>query len=325
MTQESQENVIGWWEWNKRYVFAACAVLGILILLCLCTAGGTLYYTQTQAKAVEMLSPTTSTTNPSPSEVTFTVTPISQAATPSSSNVITTTGDATATEHWARLEELDPVFRTQGWEAWLQAAGMTWDSIRADARQIEEETSPEGRILASGLQVDAVNLWVPWSNIVTTDTPSRITETTATRKHQPDLRNRSTLYTNVWATGPVTVWIDGSNWGQLLPAEAEEGPATTPTSSPKATATPMPRPTATTAPTPTAHCLTLSELGTLGEIITELYYPEGVLAGAQIKFQTPWTAPPGWTIHREGQKVNSVQAGDTASVWSDEACRPLAR
>lgn len=120
-------------------------------------------------------------------------------------------------DHWERLERLDPVFRNQRWQAWLSEAGITWDSISADARQIEEETSPAGQILASGLQVNAVNLWVPWPNIVTTDVPSRITETSTTRKHQPDLRNASVLYTNVYARGPVTVWVDGSNWGQLVP------------------------------------------------------------------------------------------------------------
>lgn len=128
-----------------------------------------------------------------------------------------TSTSTTEETHWQRLERLDPVFRNQGWQAWLKEAGMTWNSISADARQIEEETSPTGRILASGLQVNAGNLWVPWPNIVTTDVPTRITVTSQTRKHQPDLRNASVLYTNVYANGPVTVWVDGSNWGQLRP------------------------------------------------------------------------------------------------------------
>jgi hypothetical protein len=72
-------------------------------------------------------------------------------------------------------------------------------------------------------------------------------------------------------------------------------------------------------------CLKLSDLAKLGTIIQELESPPGVLAGAQIAFTKDWTAPVGWVIHRYGETVQSVQAGDTASVWSAETCRPLAR
>lgn len=120
-----------------------------------------------------------------------------------------------AQTHWGRLEQLDGVFRVQGVEAWLRAAGLTWDSLVVEARQIEEETSPAGRVLASGVQVRATNLRVGWPNIVTTDTPSRVTTSAETVQHTPDQRNPSTLYTNVTANGPVTVWTSGLSWGQF--------------------------------------------------------------------------------------------------------------
>jgi len=170
--------------------------------------------------------------------------------------VIPTGGGSTTEEtHWQRLERLDPVFRNQGWQAWLRAAGITWAAIDTEARQIEEETSPAGRILASGLQVKAENMWVPWPNVVTTDVTSRITETNTTRKHQPDLRNASVLYTNVYANGPVTVWVGGSNWGQLWP----------------------------TTPAPTRDCPTApADLENWGTVLQWLRDGSGQIAGAQL-------------------------------------------
>lgn len=122
---------------------------------------------------------------------------------------------ASVQTHWSRLEQLDPVFRSQGIEAWLRAAGLTWDGLAVEARQIEEETSPAGRVLASGVQVRATGLRVNWPNIVTTDVPSRIATGPGTVQHTPDQRNPSTLYTNVVANGPVTIWTSGLNWGQF--------------------------------------------------------------------------------------------------------------
>ncbi len=121
------------------------------------------------------------------------------------------------TAHWDRLRELDPVFRSSGMEAWLRAAGLSWTSLDADARQVEEETSPQSEIFVSGLQVDVVGLEVQWPNCATTDDPSEINTGSNSRQHQPDLRNPSVLYTNVTATGTVTVWTDCSNWNQLQP------------------------------------------------------------------------------------------------------------
>jgi hypothetical protein len=119
--------------------------------------------------------------------------------------------------HWARLEALDPTFRSGGLEAWLLEAGVSWSSLEVDARQIEEETSPQSHILASGIQVDGKDIVISYPVIVTTDDPSRITVTDNTRQHKPDERNPSVLYTNVVLNGIGTIWIDGSNWGQLTP------------------------------------------------------------------------------------------------------------
>lgn len=119
------------------------------------------------------------------------------------------------TAHWGRLEKLDQTFRSQGWEAWLKTAGLSWDAITVEARQIEEETSPTSKIVASGVQVNGTNIVVNWPNIVTTDVPSRVKTTADTVQHQPDARNGSVLYTNVVVNGPVTVWISGYGWGQF--------------------------------------------------------------------------------------------------------------
>ena len=74
----------------------------------------------------------------------------------------------------------------------------------------------------------------------------------------------------------------------------------------------------------TVSCLRLSDLAQLGRVIQELSN-NGQLAGAQIVFSQNWTAPAGWIVQKNGQVVTSVNAGDTASAWSPEACRPLAR
>ncbi len=72
-------------------------------------------------------------------------------------------------------------------------------------------------------------------------------------------------------------------------------------------------------------CLTLADLKKLGNVLQELESPQGVLAGAQIAFKQNWSAPPLWTLQRNGANVTSVVTGDVASAWSPDACRPLAR
>jgi hypothetical protein len=213
--------------------------------------------------------------------------------------------------HEKRLRDLDPIFRSQGIEAWLKAAGFTWEYLEPEARQIEEETMADGTIVASGIQVQVTNLSAPWPNCFTTD--QEVVPGPNTRVHQPDLRNPSKLWTDVPSySGPATLWIDVQNWGQLNPITVAAAPEPVePSEEPQKSSS--------------TECWSLKELATLGEIIQELEHPPGTLAGAQIKFTQAWAAPEGWIIQKQGSEVNSVVAGDTASVWSAENCRPLNR
>lgn len=109
-----------------------------------------------------------------------------------------------------------------------------------------------------------------------------------------------------------------------------------PTNTPLPTYTPLPThtmqptytiPTQSDTPTTAATiiCLSYNELESLGSVIQPLESPVGTLAGAQIAFTQAWVAPTGWVIHKNSEEVPSVTAGDIASVWSPEACRPLIR
>lgn len=79
----------------------------------------------------------------------------------------------------------------------------------------------------------------------------------------------------------------------------------------------------TTTPISALTCLSFNDLSALGNVLQVLESPPGVLAGAQIAFAQNWSAPSGWVIHRNSQQVQSVVAGDVASVWSPDGCRPL--
>lgn len=242
-------------------------------------------------------------------------TPTQVAAATTGSN----TYGAPSTDHWARLEQLDPVFRSQGLENWLKAAGLTWDGSVVEARQPEEETSPQGRISVSGVQLNVKNLKVNWPNLVTTDVPSRITTGSTTIQYKPDARNGSTLYTNVVANGPVTVWVDGSNWGQFT---SRLGMGTGSQSTVVAVSTTVAAPTTASAGSTASGCLTMSQLAQLGDIVSQLS-DKGQLAGAQLKLKQDLTAAPGWTMQRQGATVTSAKAGETVSYWSPPGCRPL--
>lgn len=213
--------------------------------------------------------------------------------------------------HFARLESLDPSFRSGGWNAWLNAAGIQCESIR-DARQPEEETnSKTGRISVSGLQVVAKNCSIPWPNIVTTDVPSRITESSATVKHKPDPNNGSTLYTNVVANGEVTIYADGQNWGQFT---SRLGFVNNGSSS------------AATAAAQTNACMSIAQLDSRYGIDRGaqgtrqgLLIDNDQIAGAVIKLNAQQIAELeglGWTIQGSNPNVKSA--------WSPPSCRPLA-
>lgn len=202
--------------------------------------------------------------------------------------------------HRVRLEQLDPTFRMSGFEPWLKVAGFSWSTLTLRTDQIVEETW-SGRQWASGVPVVITGLSAPWPNALTTDAvvPSgRCVRAGPSSQVCVDV---------VGFSGRATLYVDAQNWAQLAP-----GVAVT-------TTTPV-----TATPTMTG-CLTLSQLGDLGDILQELEYPSGTLAGAQIRFDQDWTPPNGWVLHRGGVEVSSVITGEVASAWSPESCRPLAR
>lgn len=74
-----------------------------------------------------------------------------------------------------------------------------------------------------------------------------------------------------------------------------------------------------------APCFSVEEFKPFGEIKQEVFDPPGTLAGLQIKFAHSWTAPLGWIIENNGRKVANVKPGETATVWTPQHCRPMAR
>lgn len=263
--------------------------------------------------AVTPVTGTTSSTKPITATATITgsitITGTTRAIT--GTGTLTQTATPTKTDpqaaHFARLERLDPTFRSQGTEAWLRAAGISWDSIGFSARQPEEETSPSGKISVSGKQIDGKNVIVNWPNIVTTDVPGRITESPQTIKYQPDPNNGSTLYTNVVANGPVTIWIDGQNWGQFTSK--------------------LGTPNSSTMTTNTGPCFTIAQLDSRFGIDRTaqgsrngLLYDGNVLSGAVLRLnaqQILELEKLKWTIQGSNPSVKSA--------WSPISCRPLSQ
>ena len=75
-------------------------------------------------------------------------------------------------------------------------------------------------------------------------------------------------------------------------------------------------------------CSFAQELLSGNRVIQALDMPpgSGATAGYQIAFSRPLTIPEGWTIQIYGQTHPgpfSVAAGDIATIWSPESCRPL--
>lgn len=234
-----------------------------------------------------------------------------------------------------RLVMLDETFREGGIESWLLSSGISWDrSFSLDARQPEETTVSvlgQTAVVLSGVQVSVKDLVCEWPCVVTTDQPSRIRETAQTRKYRPDTRvngNTSVLYTNVVANGPVTVYPDGRDWGQMFPGGSVQSVLTSQPASPipsltlTRTATLVPTPTAAK---PAANCGTLAQLLMHGQLDRKLFHPEGVLAGAQITAEHDFDVPSDWTAHVQGQTVTTVKRGQKVSLWLPEECRPLSK
>ncbi len=117
-----------------------------------------------------------------------------------------------------RLVELDKIYRNQGLEAWLNAAGFTWDGATQQARQVEEETVQlDGvpKIVVSGVQLKATNFHAAYPACFTTDKPYVLD--TDGRSFKPDPNNPSVLVTNGKVSGTLTAYVDCSNWSQLAP------------------------------------------------------------------------------------------------------------
>lgn len=112
--------------------------------------------------------------------------------------------------HRARLELLDPVFRSSGFEPWLRQAGFTWSSLTLRTDQVIEETW-SGRQWASGVPVNVTGLNAPWPAAITTDVISidgRCIEVGPSSKLCTDVTGFS---------GRATLYVDVQNWGQLAP------------------------------------------------------------------------------------------------------------
>jgi len=212
--------------------------------------------------------------------------------------------------HFARLESLDPTFRSGGWQAWLSAAGVQCQTVR-DARQPEEETSSSGKISVAGLQVEAQNCHVPWPNIVTTDVPTRVVSKDANSvEYKPDPNNGSVLYTNVTVTGPVTIWADGQTGTVTRAFSACNSPA---------------RSSSGSSQLPADGCFSLAELDSRYGIDRNaqgtsngLLMDAGAVAGAVLRLnagQISELESLGWTIQGTNPAVKSA--------WSPAACRPL--
>lgn len=121
-----------------------------------------------------------------------------------------------ADDRIAKLIKLDETYRSLGWEAWLRAAGITFDSTKVESRQPVEEVLSD-HVTVVGLVIRSTELEVSWPSCITTDRPNEVTTSASTRQHQPDLRNPSILYTNAVLNGQATVYADCSDWGQLDP------------------------------------------------------------------------------------------------------------
>lgn len=239
---------------------------------------------------------------------------------------VQTAGDP-MTAHFARLEALNPSFESSGWQAWLSAAGLTWQSISADARQIEQEVSPQSRISAAALQIKGQNIWIGWPNILTTDRPNEVRTSADTVTYQPDARNPSVMYTNIWLNGQGTVWVDGQNWGQFT---SKLGFAqTAQTSNAPAAAEVVQsavQPEAAAPAVTNDTCMSIPELNSKYGVVTDAQgsvdgrlYDGDVQAGAVLRLNASQIAElesKGWVIQGSNP--------DVKSAWAPQECRPVA-
>lgn len=124
---------------------------------------------------------------------------------------------ATTTDRVKRLVELDKIYRTQGLEPWLKAAGFSWDGVLQEARQPEEETvivDGYPKIVVTGVQLRG-NVHANWPAGFTTDQKFDLDNNG--RSHKIDATNPSVLVTNGKVNGTLTAYVDVSNWKQVTP------------------------------------------------------------------------------------------------------------
>lgn len=120
--------------------------------------------------------------------------------------------------HDQHLLNLDPTYRSQGWEAWLRAAGIQFDSSKVESRQPVEAVIKD-HVTVTSLVIRATGMKVNWPACITTDRPNEVSTSSETRQYQPDLTNPSVMYTNATLNGQGTVYADCSDWGQLDPTK----------------------------------------------------------------------------------------------------------
>jgi hypothetical protein len=228
-------------------------------------------------------------------------------------------------ERAKRIEDLYQVYLEGDLEKWLRMAGFEFESLQfRSAQPVEEVINGHVRPVGHVVYVTKLSFRLPC--VMSSDNP--LPE--GTIWVQPDPQNASKVATNVVNfTGTATLYVDGSNWGQFTKGQPNA------TQTPKATSSPTPTRTVThpsqgpsrtpMAPTAVPSCLKMADLAKLGEIISQLEYPQGTLAGAQIKFSQDYQVAPGWTLQKDGKDVQNVKAGEVASLWSPLSCRPLAR
>ncbi len=225
--------------------------------------------------------------------------------------------------HFARLKELDPTFRTSGWQAWLKAAGITWNVLK-EARQVEEEPAPDGNGYVTGIQIDGNSIVVNWPNVVTTNVPSRIITSANTVSYLAFANTGSTLYTNVVANGPVTVYASGYSWGQLsshFSCDTTNGFNSQPTGLNTNGGNAQGNSNSSGV-----VCLTQADLKKMGTVIQWLLDESNgnAIGGAQLRLNKHIDAVAGSNLQRNGQlNLPSAEAGQVVSYWLNISCEPL--
>jgi hypothetical protein len=208
------------WGW-----IAAVALLVVLIgtnLTGVNTVRGDLAQVQAQltaqSAATTTLAPATVVVPATPSSTATIVAPTATIEAPTQASAQPTPQMTVADERIQHLLSLQPSYESGGWQAWLRAAGVNFDSSKVESRQPLEEML-NGNLTVVGLVIRATDLQVNWPSCLTTDRPNEVKTSSKTKQHQPDLTNPSVMYTNIVLNGQGAVYADCSDWGQLDPTK----------------------------------------------------------------------------------------------------------